>query len=416
MKKVPLYAVLSGFEPGKIPGASTLRDFCDRLWDYEDRQQRRKQRKKPRKLRRKPTKKYKKGEKQPPRHPGIVARLAERFTKGRSAARHSEDILNQVLKACFVFPSAEQGLLGDPQQLTISGDGSQYASGANPLGRKTCDCRKKGIFRCECARTFPDPHASWGWDSYRGRYIYGYAAYELTSVGGGHDLPCYILFAACQRHDAVSGLVALDKFFQLYPELRLLYFLADAAHDALPIYQYVLSHGAQPIIDINKRSLGAKQLRGDITIDALGRPICPEGLAMLFDGACPSRNRFKWVCPLAKRGKHTPKCACTDSPYGRTTYTKPEDDPRLFTQPPRGSAEWKKLYAKRSGSERSNSRKKTDLNIAHTRIRSKHRRCIQIAMAGMVQHLNAWFKQAEQGQGFAASILEQVTQILPIAA
>lgn len=416
LRRNPLYAVLSGFSPGNVPGASTLRDFCDRLWDYDQRQERRKRRKRLRRHRRKPTKKLKKGRKLQLRHPGIVQKIADRLIHGAPAGSHPEDILNQILKRCFVLPSGQLHLLGDPHQLIVSGDGSLYESGANPLGRKVCNCRQQGVYNCDCPRRFPDPDASWGWDSYRERYVYGYTAYELVAAGGAHDLPCYLLFADCQRHDSVSGLVALDKFYQLYPEFHVQHFLADSAHDALPIYQYLQHHHTLPVIDLNPRCAGKSRLIGDITIDELGRPVCPEKLIMRFDGACPGRNRFKWVCPLADRGKHTPECACSNSAYGRTFYTKPEDDPRLHTLPPRGSAEWKDLLAKRSASERSNSRKKIDLKLMHTRIRCKHRRCIQIALAAMVQHIRAWLAEALKGFGPVAFMLQSLMRRLPVAA
>jgi hypothetical protein len=416
MHRTPLYAIVSGFHPDQLPGATTLRDFIDRLYDFEDRSKRSLARKEVRPFHRKPSKKYKKGEKAPPRHPGIVNRVTNRLIQGKLAGVRSEDTMNHLLKQCFVIPSAGLGLLGNTQELILSGDGSHYRSGANSLGRKVCDCRKNGIYTCKCPRRFPDPDASWGWDSYRRRYVYGYTAYELTAAGGHYDLPCYILFAACQRHDSVSGLVTLDRFYQVYPEFHLSYFLGDSAHDALPFYQYVRHHNTLPIIDLNSRNKGKNLLLGNITIDESGHPVCPKELPMLYDGTCPGRNRIKWVCPLAKRGKHKPECACTTSKYGRTFYTKPDDDPRLYTQPPRGSADWKVLMAKRSGSERSNSRKKTDLNLMNTRIRCSHRRFVQIIMAGMVQHLNAWIKEAEAGRGPVAAMLQQLTTLLPTAA
>jgi hypothetical protein len=66
MRRNPLYAIVSGFDPKHVPGATTLRDLIDRLYDYENRHERRKARKKLRRFRTKPTKKYKKGEKAPP--------------------------------------------------------------------------------------------------------------------------------------------------------------------------------------------------------------------------------------------------------------------------------------------------------------------------------------------------------------
>jgi hypothetical protein len=46
----------------------------------------------------------------------------------------------------------------------LSGDGSSLRTGSSPYGVKVCDCRKKGIFNCDCKRRFSDPEASWGWE------------------------------------------------------------------------------------------------------------------------------------------------------------------------------------------------------------------------------------------------------------
>ena len=67
--RVPLYAILSGFEPGNIPGVGTFYDFFQRLWGY-DKQNIKSQIKQKRKKVKK--KKLKKGEKQAPKDPRIV--------------------------------------------------------------------------------------------------------------------------------------------------------------------------------------------------------------------------------------------------------------------------------------------------------------------------------------------------------
>jgi hypothetical protein len=72
--RVPLYAILSGFEPGDIPGVGTFYDFFQRLWGQE------KQNIKPqikRKRKKKKKKKLKKGEKQAPKNSGIVVKLGQ---------------------------------------------------------------------------------------------------------------------------------------------------------------------------------------------------------------------------------------------------------------------------------------------------------------------------------------------------
>jgi len=69
----PYYAILSGFEPGDIPGVGTFYDFYQRLWTASGNNL------KPKKHKRyKKTKKgKKKGEKAPTTTPGKVKRLVE---------------------------------------------------------------------------------------------------------------------------------------------------------------------------------------------------------------------------------------------------------------------------------------------------------------------------------------------------
>ena len=85
-----------------------------------------------------------------------------------------------------------------------------------------------------------------------------------------------------------------------------------------------------------------------------------------------------------------------DSPYGRTVYTKPQDDLRLFTKTPRDSKAWRKVYAMRSSSERSFKRIKNDYEIERSRVRSRKNWYFFIHFAAMNCHLDAWVAKAEK--------------------
>ena len=52
LRRIPLFAVLSGFLPGKTPGIGTFYDFCTRLWLTDNLNFRSKLKRKPKKLRR----------------------------------------------------------------------------------------------------------------------------------------------------------------------------------------------------------------------------------------------------------------------------------------------------------------------------------------------------------------------------
>ena len=61
MKRIPYYAIISGFEPGDLPGVGTFYDFIDRLWTGTENNLKPKRQKK----RKRKAKKGKKGEKAP---------------------------------------------------------------------------------------------------------------------------------------------------------------------------------------------------------------------------------------------------------------------------------------------------------------------------------------------------------------
>lgn len=183
-----LLAVICGFTPGRIPGVGTFYAFHDRFWPGRRPRRIRKARKK----RAKPAK----GEKLPPKHPGVVKQIVERLLQGREFNCREESILHQIL------PSLELGLLGDPGDMTIAGDGSPYESGGSPHGKKICKCEG----RRDCERRFSDPEADWGWDGSHSVWFYGYTGYDITAAGSRHDLPIYIGMGQASRHDSVMGL------------------------------------------------------------------------------------------------------------------------------------------------------------------------------------------------------------------
>ncbi|MBE1556996.1 hypothetical protein [Sporosarcina limicola] len=73
--RVPLYAILSGFEPGDIPGVGTFYDFFNRSWGSEKKNVTHKIKSK--NTRKRKPKKGKKGGKSPTATPGRVKRLVQ---------------------------------------------------------------------------------------------------------------------------------------------------------------------------------------------------------------------------------------------------------------------------------------------------------------------------------------------------
>ncbi|HAG10438.1 MAG TPA: hypothetical protein DCK76_03415 [Desulfotomaculum sp.] len=69
-------------------------------------------------------------------------------------------------------------------------------------------------------------------------------------------------------------------------------------------------------------------------------------------------------------------------------------DLRLFSKTPRNSKAWKKVYARRSASERTNKRQKIDYRLERTRARSKRRIFWRLTLGAINQHLDAWVNQS----------------------
>jgi hypothetical protein len=402
MRGTPLLAILSGFPPDKVPGVrgtyevGRFYDFIRRLYPHGDGYFIK--RRCLREFRPKPKEKKKQGEKIPPKHPGIVQRLVDRVVSGKEIPllNHSEDILNRILKECFVDPSLGKGLLGNPSELSISGDSILIKSAGSHYGTKICDCKEKGIYYCKCPRHYSEGEAKWGWDSYREMYIYGRSLYELIASDSPYGLPIFLKMAQAQRHDSVLGVVTLHEAKRLYEDYCFGEFSGDSAHDAYPIYHLLAHWDMGAIIALNQKNEGNFTYPPPLRLTEDGVPICKGEFEMTYDGYCRDRCRFKWQCPKI-RGK-VAECKyfnCSNSEYGRVIYTKSKWDLILFTRIPRGTDLWKKRYAKHSASERSNKHKKIDYGLEMARVKSNRQWFTRCALTAMCQHLDAWYQEAK---------------------
>jgi hypothetical protein len=383
----PLFAALSGFEGGS-PGIGSFYDFSRRLFPETTDS-----------IIRQAIFKPKDSDIDRPPRAGIVQRLVTKALDNldKPLPPFPALRLNLLLKP-IVLRSNELGLLSSSQAIDLAGDGTKFNTGASPSGRKLCDCRKQGIYRCHCRRLYTDRFASWGWDSYRECYVYGHAFYELTAASSPFDLPIFILPVQAKDNDSVNGVKAIDRASKLYSELSFASFIGDSAHDNYPTYDLLSARSITPFIAINERHAGHYQLDGHFTTDKSGVPVCPKGETMVLCGFCPDRCRLKWRCPRAAHHCAKP-CHCSPSAYGRVFYTKPADDPRLFTNPPRNSEAWKNAYKDRTSVERSHKRKKIDFHLEQARVRSRRQWAVRIFLMAICQHALAWVDLFEQDFG-----------------
>lgn len=411
LKADSLLALMIGVAHDEVPEVGNHYDLINRFWlanpDSQDQDS-------PHPFRRKPRKKLGKNQKQPPRHPSIIQKFVDLALQDKSFEHRPERLLQQIFAEIAVKPSAEEGLLGNTGALVIAGDGTCINTGASPYGVKLCSCASKGIYNCECPRRYSDPRARWGWDSYHETWFFGYTGYFLSVYNSDlkTDLPVYLRLLDASRFDGVSAIVALAEFRKLYPEFTVDIFLGDSAHDNYPTYHLLNTWHIKPIIALNSKNKGKAKYPGTMTLNENGVPICSEGIPMIHNGFLKDRCRIKWRCPLAmgKIKSCSHKDQCSPSDYGRTVYTKPVWDPRLFTPIPRGSKEWKTEMKKRSGSERVNKRLLNDYNLEQAKARGKKRWSWWVMIHSINIHLDARLKVSK------FNFIEVLEQHLPLAA
>jgi hypothetical protein len=380
LRAEPILAAACGFQRNRIPGVGTFYDFQHRLWAAAQGPRNL------RPLRRRKKRKKRKGEKLRERRPGTVKRFVTQLKAGRRFTRRPERFLQQLFAAVAVLPSAQLGLLGNPERLALALDGAPLETGAAPHGRKTCNCTHQ---QCECSRRYSDPEANWGWDSYHERWFYGHTLYHVTAAHSPYDLPVLVRLTQASRHDSVTGTVALAETRDLYPHLPWRQVLADAAHDAAAFYHLCYNWQLQPFIAKNPRRQGQSDQPPLAGCTPEGRPICPTGQTMIRDGYDYQRGRIKWRCPkyTKRHNSQPPPCACSDSPYGRVVYTYPE---RQGPPVPRDSKQWRKIYKRRTAVERSLKRSLVDYELERSRVRGKCHWTWRATLSALAQHLDAW--------------------------
>ena len=376
---------IAGFTSENIPQVASYYDFINRIIKLDERS-------KLKKKKRKPSKKIGKGKKLPPKHPNIVARLVDKIVDGRRLNNRPELILQKIFADVCVKQSINLGLVN--QTVSISGDGTCIKTGASSFGVKTCKCSESGNYHCDCTRKFSDPNATWGWDSHKDQWFYGYTGYFISTYNKvlKLDLPLYLRLVDAKRHDSVSAVVALSEFKDLFPNLIIDTFISDSASDNYPTYELLDHFNINAVIALNSKNKGNFKYPLHLSIDENGVPICSGGNKMVAYGFnAKDRCRLKWRCPRVL-GK-TEACSacenCSKSAYGRVVYTKPSWDLRLFAKIPRGSERWKLKMNERTAAERVNNRILNNYGIENSKVRGKKRISFFTTIAGFNIHLDA---------------------------
>jgi len=419
-KRVRTSSILSmfcGFNPTrKAPCSSTYYEFLRRL---EDGSHNRKcphrvlpsERRHARSPFLPPKKKPDKSKKKKPASPGVLWRLFDEIGL-RSEEPIPNDLekrTNEILLELGVLPSSRKGLLGNPSELTLAGDGSTLVSGASVNGKAVCACRKKGIYKCDHLRKFSDIDANWGWDNRKKGFVFGYRFYQLVSDYGQHDLPMYISIAPASTHEAVMSMEIIERFGKEiqkdFPQAKIKEVSLDSIHDAYAFYQFLFDRKIKYAIPYSKPPGKCTSLEG-VLFNELGVPLCPAGLPMIRHGK-DKQGRQVFHCPI-KRGsrkggkyhyvlhrKECPREALCEpkTVIGPILSIAKDIDLRLHPLIPRGSKHYKKLRLMRTCSERSNSMKKENYKLAYDKGRVMPYALIKLTLVSVLEHSRVWARE-----------------------
>lgn len=394
LKQDRVLAALIGCPLDSLPPLGSYFDFMDRLWtapsaDLYSR----------RKLlpaswnRKKPEKPKSKRQKAAETKPKMTEVIATRILKDKDIPFNFEARLQKFFYLVAVVPSIECGLIPS-ENLTVSGDGTAVHTHANARGHHSKYAPVSDSSQDTAPRHFSDPDASWGWDSDMDKYYYGYTLFQFSCYNSElhTDVPLLFRFTSAKRHDSVNALVAFHEMEKHMSGLSIKNMCFDSAMDNLSTYALLKDRKISAFIDLNSKSGRPKTIPDSIKIDKNGTPVCQEGHKMRPNGYDNSHGCLMWRCPFGK--DHFEKCqkSCTDSKYGRVIKTKSEWDIRLYTDVPRGTDSYRKIYNQRTSTERINNRILNDYGLHRLMIHRKEHYSFLTAMIGICIHLDSRYK------------------------
>ena len=320
--------------------------------------------------------------------------IVEQLLRDEKTNENKEAILQDLFFLIGVYPSVKEGLIPS-ENLTLSGDGTAVPSHSDPAGKRSMDSDPNDE---NCDRHYSDPDASWGWDSSKKDWYFGYSLYMLCFRNNTLkvELPLTMKFTEARRHDSLNFLYTLDDFSHHTLGLTPKNMCLDSAHDNLATYSLLEKWSINAFIDINGRSCSSDGAPDDITFDKQGRPLCRAGYQMCSSGNDPIKRARKYICPF--RHGHVSHCPyineCSPSEYGRTIYLRRGRNLRFMTRIPRDSEEYKSIYSERTACERVNARVLNDYQLQFLRIRGVNHFSFWTMLIGICLHLDARYKAA----------------------
>jgi len=215
-------------------------------------------------------------------------------------------------------------------------------------------------------------------DKHRGRDVYGYRSYAHSLVDDAlHTY--WVAYTSVHPANTDERVIFPHDFAQLQvhlPRLPISELVADAALGYTLCLDTIYDAHAIPIVyirhDATDSDPDACLLRG---YDHRGRPLCPHGYPLAFNGLDYQRLRAGWVCrQVCTRTSNTPERACPfrdpEHPLGLVKHVA-----RAFEHPdgsrharlarlfPLDSSAWKRRYGSRRNATESRNAQLTRLGL-----------------------------------------------------
>lgn len=132
--------------------------------------------------------------------------------------------------------------------------------------------------------------------------------------------------------------------------------LGDSANEVTANYRWMHAHGGIAVFDYNRRS---EHLDPESWLkrgyDQNGTPYAPGGRLCRSNGYDSQAQSRQYVCGLPCPPNERRHCPHRFGVLGYSHHMRVKDHPRLMGPMQRGTPAWKRLYAARSASERTNS-------------------------------------------------------------
>jgi len=193
------------------------------------------------------------------------------------------------------------------------------------------------------------------------------------------ELPVAVNVTPASVNDGTMAVPLVEDIKQRYSGIiNPKFYMMDMGYDFDHIYRTIHDrYNAQAIIPLNHR--GAYAPPEGLGWD--GTPLCSMGYQMTYWGY--DNGSFKFRCPHMTGKVNCPMGTnwCSSSNYGAVVKKRISDNPRYFTYPHRGTAEWQELYNERTSVERTFARLKENLGLNNITVRGIRKTKVHVLLS-----------------------------------